>query len=70
MYILLLYKNLSYKKIRLKNAQNLIKNMLRIYPRLRKGEELIVWMLHKIVEIICFSANIHHCILAFSGVHV
>ena len=42
------------------------KNML----RQRKGEELLFWILHKIMEIICFSANVRQCKIAFSVVHV
>ena len=38
--------------------------------RLRKGEELLCCMLHKIMEIICFSANVRQCNIAFSVMHV
>ena len=39
--------------------------------RLRKGEGLLVWILHKIVELVFFffSANVHQCNIAFSAVH-
>ena len=33
------------------------KNKLRTPARPRKGEELLFWILHKIMEINCFSAN-------------
>ena len=35
-------------------------------PSLKKGEELSFWILHKIMEIICFSANVRQCKIAFS----
>ena len=42
--------------------------------RLRKGEEPLFWMLHKVLEIVYFSAtvikNIHQCNITFSFVHV
>ena len=38
--------------------------------RLRKGEELLFWILHKIMEIICFSANVLQCNIAYSIVYV
>ena len=38
--------------------------------RLRKGEELLFWILHKIMEIICFSANVLQCNIANSIVYV
>ena len=38
-------------------------NMLRTYPRLRKGEERLFGILHKTMEleITCFSTNIRQC---------
>ena len=53
-----------FKNVRLKNAQ------IRTYPRLRKSEKLLFWILHKIMEIICFSANVRQCNIASSVVHV
>ena len=38
--------------------------------RLRKEEELLFWILHKIMEIICFSSNVRQCNIACSVVHV
>ena len=32
-----------------------------IYPRLRKSEGLLFWILHNIMEIICCSANFRTC---------
>ena len=32
---------------------------------MKKGEELLLWILHKIMEIICFSDNVHQCILLY-----
>ena len=29
--------------------------------RLRKGEGLLVWLLHKIMKINCFSSNVRQC---------
>ena len=37
-------------KKRLKTAQ-IFKNVLKTYPRLRKGEELLFWLLHNIMGI-------------------
>ena len=34
--------------------------------RLRKGEELLFWILHKIMKIICFSADVHRCNTTFT----
>ena len=42
--------------------------MLSTYPRLRKGEEFLFWILHKIMEIILFLANVHQCNIAFGVV--
>ena len=42
--------------------------MLRIYSRQRKGEEILFWILHKIMEINCFSADIDQCNIADSVV--
>ena len=39
-------------------------------PKLRKGEELLLWILHEIMEIVCFSANVRQCNIAFGVVHV
>ena len=36
----------------------------------RKGEELLFWILDKIMEIVCFSANVRQCNITFSVVHV
>ena len=44
--------------------------MLRTYPKLRKGEERLSWILHKVMEILCLAANISQCNIAFSIVHV
>ena len=56
------------KNTRLKNAQK-FKNMLRTNLRLRKGEELVFWILHKVTVTICFSDNVRQCNIAYS-VHV
>ena len=46
-----------------KHAKNLL--------RLRKGEEILFWILQKIMmKNICFSAIVHQCNIAFSFVHV
>ena len=40
------------------------KNMLRKYPKLRNGEELLFWILHvpyKIMGMTCCSANVRQC---------
>ena len=34
--------------------------------RLRKGEERLFWILHKIMEIVSFSVYVHQCNIAFS----
>ena len=39
--------NLFYKDMRLKNSRNVTENKLRTWPKLRKGEELSFWMLHR-----------------------
>ena len=46
--------------------------MLRIYSRLRKGEDLLVWKRRKTLTmvVICFSANVCQCNIAYSIVHV
>ena len=56
----------------LKNAPNFknSQNMLSKYSRLRKGEELLFWILHKIMEIVCVSANVCQCNIAYSFVLV
>ena len=33
----------------------------KIILKLRKGEELLFWILHKIMEIVCFSTHVHQC---------
>ena len=33
----------------------------KIILKLRKGEELLFWILHKIMEIVCFSTNVPQC---------
>ena len=38
--------------------------------RLRKGQELLFWILQKITETTCFSVHVHQCNIAFSVVHV
>ena len=38
--------------------------------RLRKGEELLFWILNKITEIFFFSTTVHQCNIAFSVVRV
>ena len=38
--------------------------------RLRKGEKLLFWILHKIIEIIVSSFNVRQSNIAFSVVHV
>ena len=43
--------------------------MSRTQPALGKTKKFI-WILHKIMEIICFSSNVHQCIIADSVVHV
>ena len=44
-----------------------VKNMLQNIPRLRKGKEFFYfgYKMHKIMEIICFSANVHQCNVDF-----
>ena len=44
--------------------------MLRAYSRLREDAELLFWILHKIMEILCFSAKVYQCNIAFSAVYV
>ena len=39
-------------------------------PSLRKGKELSFWILHEIMEIVCFSANVRQCNIAFGVVLV
>ena len=46
------------------------KNMLGTYPRLRKDGEHLFWILHKIMEIAFFSANVRQCNIVFRVVHV
>ena len=36
----------------------------------RPAKNVYFWILHKIMEIILFSADIHQCIIALSIVHV
>ena len=38
-----------------------IKHMLRTYPRMRKSDEPLFWILCKIMEIPCFSVNFRQC---------
>ena len=35
--------------------------MLRKYSRLKKGEEILFWILYRIMEIFDFSANVRQC---------
>ena len=44
------------------------KNMLRTYPRLRKGKELLFWILHKVTAIIVSRLNVRHCNIIYSVV--
>ena len=44
------------------------KNMLRTYPRLRKGKELLFWILHKVTAIIVSRLNVCHCNIIYSVV--
>ena len=44
--------------------------MLRIFQTLRKGEELLFWIQHRIVEIICFSVDVRQRNIICSVVHV
>ena len=60
---------LSYKNVRLKNPQNL--RTFQEHTELRKGEELICWILHKITKTVSyFSTNVYQGNIAFSVVHV
>ena len=61
----LFHRKLFDNNVRLKIAQN-----LRIYPRLKKGEERLFWILYKIKDILCFSANVRQCNIAYSVLHV
>ena len=40
--------------------------MLNTYPRSRKGEGLLFWILHTIIKIAGFSANVCQCNIAHS----
>ena len=44
-----------------KNVRPKLKNMLRTYYKLGKGEELLFCILYKTMEILCFSANVRQC---------
>ena len=44
--------------------------MLRTYPRLRKVEEILFGILHKVNVTICFSANVRKSDIAYSAEHV
>ena len=50
-----------------------LKNILITYPRLRKGEKLLFWILDKImdceVHVVCFSPNVHKYNIARSVEH-
>ena len=56
--------------MRLKNAQNL--NMLRTYPKLRKGEEVLFWMLQKITETLSrlASTDVRQCALFLNRFYI
>ena len=57
--------------MRLKFAPNLKTRYELNTLRPRKGEALLFWILHKImVEIICFSDDVHRCNIAISVEHV
>ena len=47
-----------------------LKNMLRTNVRLSKDEELLFYILYKIMEIISFSAIFFQCSIAYSVEHV
>ena len=38
--------------------------------RLRKGEELLFWILHKIMDMVCLSVDVRQRNVAFNVVHV
>ena len=39
-------------------------------PRIKKGRELLCWILYQNHEILCFSSNVRQCNIACSVVHV
>ena len=47
------YTKLFCNNVRLKKAQN-----LRTYASLRKGQELVLWVQHRIMETLCFLSNV------------
>ena len=50
---LFFYTKLFCNNVRLKKAQN-----LRTYASLRKGQELVLWVPHRIMETLCFLSNV------------
>ena len=58
-YSLFSYNSIFYKNVepKMRPPKEHAKNML----RLRKGEELLCWILHKIMESIGFSASVRQC---------
>ena len=40
------------------------KNMLRT-TEAEESEKLLFWILHKMMEIVCFSAKVRQCIIAY-----
>ena len=51
------YKNLFYKNMSPEKCPK-FKNILRTCRGPRKGKECLFCLLHKVIEIICFSANV------------
>ena len=47
-----------------------IKNALRTYPRLRKGGEFLLCIVHKIMGTFFSRLNVHQLHIAFCAVHV
>ena len=45
------------------------KHSKNIYSEAEERQRTLIWILHKILEIIVFSANVHHCNIAVSVVH-
>ena len=44
--------------------------MLRTCPRLRKGVELLFWILQKFMQITFFSANVHQCFISCASLFI
>ena len=44
--------------------------IIRTYRRLRKDKLRLFWILHEIMELLCISANVRQCIIAYNVLQI